>query len=36
MAVTKPSTLNELGNIMGVGQSKLTKYGDMFLEAMNG
>jgi len=35
MVVTKPSNLNEMGNILGVGQSKLDKYGDLFLTILN-
>lgn len=29
-----PSSLQELGNISGVGQSKLEKYGEMFLSVI--
>jgi ATP-dependent DNA helicase RecQ len=35
MALKKPSTLEELSHIGGVGQSKLEKYGALFLEALN-
>jgi ATP-dependent DNA helicase RecQ len=30
----KPQTLNEMGQISGVGQSKLAKYGDAFLQVV--
>jgi ATP-dependent DNA helicase RecQ len=30
----KPQTLSEMGQISGVGQSKLAKYGDAFLQVV--
>jgi ATP-dependent DNA helicase RecQ len=36
MATTRPSTLGEMGRISGVGTLKLTKYGERFLELING
>jgi len=35
MVAVKPANLNEMGNILGVGQSKLSKYGDAFLDVLN-
>ena len=35
MAAQKPGTLEALGHINGVGQSKLEKYGQMFLAVIN-
>jgi len=35
MAVFKPRTLEDMGHISGVGQSKLTRYGQSFLSVMN-
>jgi ATP-dependent DNA helicase RecQ len=36
MAVYKPKTLEDMGHINGVGQSKLERYGQSFLSVMNG
>jgi ATP-dependent DNA helicase RecQ len=36
MATTRPSTLGEMGSISGVGTLKLNKYGERFLEIING
>ena len=36
MAACLPSDLTELGSIHGVGQAKLEKYGDKFLEIIRG
>jgi len=36
MADKMPSNTREMGNISGVGQAKLEKYGNVFLEAING
>ena len=36
MATTRPSTLGEMGKISGVGALKLDKYGERFLEIING
>lgn len=30
----KPQTLNQMGQISGVGQAKLQKYGDVFLQVL--
>lgn len=35
MAVYKPKTLEDMGHINGVGQSKLERYGQSFLSVMN-
>jgi ATP-dependent DNA helicase RecQ len=35
MAEKMPATLEELGQIAGVGQAKLEKYGERFLEVIN-
>ncbi len=35
MAQQKPSTLNALGDIHGIGESKKSKYGPVFLETIN-
>ncbi len=32
MAAMKPETLNEMATISGVGETKLIKYGPLFLE----
>lgn len=34
MAAIKPKTLSEMGSISGVGQNKLEKYGNIFIEAI--
>jgi len=34
MVLRKPNSLNDMGSIPGVGQSKLTKYGQVFLTAL--
>jgi ATP-dependent DNA helicase RecQ len=36
MATTRPSSLGEMGRISGVGTLKLDKYGERFLEIING
>jgi len=36
MADTMPANMQEMGNISGVGQAKLEKYGPVFLEAIHG
>lgn len=36
MIIQKPTNLNEMGNVAGVGQSKLDKYGQVFLEKLQG
>jgi len=36
MADTTPKNIQEMGNISGVGQAKLDKYGSVFLEAIHG
>jgi len=36
MIIKKPKTLNEMDNIAGIGQSKLDKYGQTFLDKLNG
>lgn len=35
MVMNKPKSLDELSNVPGVGQSKLNKYGQTFLDALN-
>ncbi|MDX9952131.1 MAG: HRDC domain-containing protein, partial [Methylophilaceae bacterium] len=32
----KPQTLDEMAGISGVGQAKLLRYGDAFLEVLEG
>ena len=36
MVIKKPTTLDQMAHIPGVGQSKLTKYGQIFLDALAG
>jgi len=36
MADTTPKNIQEMGNISGVGQAKLDKYGAVFLETIHG
>jgi len=36
MADTMPKNIQDMGNISGVGQAKLEKYGAVFLEAIHG
>jgi ATP-dependent DNA helicase RecQ len=36
IATELPTTMNELGNIGGVGENKLAKYGDQILETLRG
>ena len=36
MAESRPQTLNELGNVSGVGQGKLARYGERFLKVLGG
>jgi len=35
MVATHPTNHHELGNISGIGASKLEKYGDEFLAVLN-
>jgi len=34
MAMVKPQTLDDLRRVSGVGDTKLSRYGDAFLEAL--
>ena len=36
IAAARPRTLSELGRVQGVGETKLQRYGDAFLEAVRG
>jgi ATP-dependent DNA helicase RecQ len=36
IAAARPRTLSELGRVQGVGETKLQRYGDTFLEAVRG
>ena len=34
MAARRPRTMEEMGEVSGVGQKKLEKYGEVFLQAI--